>query len=136
MKIAIYPGSFDPIHEGHISIIKKAIKLFDKVIVVVSNNLEKKNQTPIEIRYEKIVKLNLGIEVIVNANHLTAEIAKKHGAKWIIRSGRDNIDFKYELEMASANNHLNNEIETILIIPNYENISYKSRLIKQGVKKW
>lgn len=138
MKIAIYPGSFDPIHEGHMHIIKKSLDLFDKVIILVSNNKEKANQTNIDDRFNKVKELTKdikNIEVHKNVDKTTAHWAKDKGIKFLIRSGRNDIDFKYELELAAANNYLNKNLETILIMPDYEKINFESRLIKQGVEK-
>ncbi len=139
MKKALFPGSFDPIHKGHIEIIKKAIKLFDIVVVVVTNNEEKKSASPIKKRFnhaKSFLKEIENIEIITNSNMLTADLAKKMGIKWIIRSGRNNTDFNYELELAAGNKSLNQDVETVIIFPNYEDIDYSSRLIKQKGSKW
>jgi pantetheine-phosphate adenylyltransferase len=134
MKKAIFPGSFDPMHKGHISIIEKASDLFDYVYVAITDNPEKANSKTLKKRH-KAALLNFpnrkNIELIINPGELTASLATKLNCKYLIRSGRDDIDFKYELELAAANNSLNSQLETILIIPNYKNIDYKSRLIKQ-----
>ncbi|MCR8613085.1 MAG: pantetheine-phosphate adenylyltransferase [Mycoplasma sp.] len=139
MKKAIFPGSFDPIHKGHIEIIKKATKLFDLVYVVVTFNNEKEHLSNIDGRLENVkneIGHIKGIEIIKNSNLMTAELAKKLDTKFLIRSARNDIDFKYELELAAGNNHLNKELETILIIPDYSLIDYSSRLLKQqGEKK-
>ena len=137
MKIAIYPGSFDPIHEGHKKIILKAVKLFDKVIVLVSNNEDKKNQSKLSVRKENAEEFLKGIsniEVLANENKLTAKWAEEHKVNFIIRSGRNNIDFEYELELAGANKHINPNLETVIIMPEIEDTKYSSRLIKNGVK--
>ncbi|UUM24907.1 pantetheine-phosphate adenylyltransferase [Mycoplasma sp. 3686d] len=132
-RIAIYPGSFDPIHSGHIQILKKALLLFDKVYVIVSVNPDKSNQSDINQRFEhtkqKIAKFK-NVEVLVNANQLTAIFAKKLKAKFIIRSARNIKDFNYEIELAAGNKFLNNELETVLIIPNYKSVKYSSTLIR------
>ena len=136
MKIAIYPGSFDLMHEGHLNIINKASLLFDKVYVVVTNNPEKKCQENIDTRFEyalKLVSLD-NVEIIKNESKLTVDVAKELNAKWIIRSGRNDIDFQYELELAAANKHLDNEVETVLIMPDLKDVKFQSRLIKQGAK--
>lgn len=137
MKKAIYPGSFDPLHEGHKAIIKKALKLFDVVYVVVSNNPEKSSQTDINKRFETTkerLKEFSNVMVEINNNTTTAEFAKQREINFLIRSARDDQDFQYELELATANKYLNNDLETIIIIPDKLDVDYRSRLIKQGVK--
>ena len=137
MKKAIFAGSFDPMHEGHLSIINKALKIFDFIFVVVSFNPEKKSTTSLKKRRDMVkqqVSQLKRVSVIINENEMTAHLAKKLDANWLIRSGRNNIDFEYELEMAAGSNHLNHELETVLIIPDYEKINFKSRLIKQTKK--
>lgn len=138
MSKSLFPGSFDPIHKGHLEIIKKAINLFDEVIVVVSINPEKKNSSPIEERFIKVKEFLKGInnvKVILNKNKMTAILAKEMDIKWIIRSGRNNTDFNYEIEIAAGNKGLNKNLETIMIFPNYEDVDYRSRLLKQKVDK-
>ena len=134
MKKAVFPGSFNPIHQGHIDIIKKASKLFDFLYIIITNNPEKINNKSLKERYDdavkKIPKL-ANIKILINDGELTANFAQKLGCNYLIRSGRNNIDFKYELELAAANNSLNSNLETILIIPDYSKIDYKSRLLKQ-----
>ena len=132
---AIFPGSFDPIHEGHINIIKKASLLFEKLYVIVSINLEKKEQGDIFER-TKIVKticadINPMIEVLTNNNRLTSELAKELGANYIIRGLRNNNDLKYEMELAFANKKLNNNLETIFFIVDYGLTEISSTLLKQ-----
>lgn len=135
MNKAIFPGSFNPLHKGHISIIEKASCLFDYVYVVISNNPEKVNSTSLKTRYKNALsslpKIH-NVKLMMNSGELTASLALKLDCKYLIRSGRNDIDFKYELELAAANKSLNNLLETILIIPNYSNIDFKSRLIKQN----
>ena len=134
MKKAIYPGSFDPLHKGHINILKKALKLFDFVYVVISFNKEKKNQTSFEKRLKQAkIKLHnfKNIEVISNKDKPTALLAKTLQVNYLIRSARDNSDFNYELELALGNKKIFNELETILFIPELKNVNYKSRIIKQ-----
>lgn len=137
MKKAIYPGSFDPIHKGHINIIKKASKLFDELLVVVSNNPEKKNQSDIKTRLNAVSKSLEGIsnvKVISNNKLLTSELALSLDIKFLVRSGRNDIDFKYEIELAAANKHLNSELETIMFFPDLEDVDYSSTLLRQGAK--
>lgn len=134
MKKAIYPGSFDPIHKGHIAVVKKGLKLFDEVFVIVTNNPEKTPSKSLDERYQEVKKAfaaNSQVYVEKNDSDLTANIAKQKGIDFLIRSARNQVDFNYELELAAGNKHLNSDLETILIIPDYEDINYSSRLIKQ-----
>lgn len=116
---ALFPGSFDPIHEGHINIVKRAAKLFDKLYVAVSINIDKNSSNILE-RFEKLkitidnLKIN-NVKVILN-DGLTVKKAQELGCKYIIRSIRNESDYKYELDMAKINFALNNGIETILMI--------------------
>ena len=134
MNNAIFPGSFNPLHDGHISIIKKASKIFDFVYIVICNNPEKIKDLSLNDRYNYALpllpKIN-NIKLIVNEDKLTISLAKELKCNYLIRSARNNKDFKYELELAAANHSLNKELETIMIIPDYDNINYESRLIKQ-----
>ena len=87
MKIAIYPGVFDPLHKGHISIVEKSIKIFDRLIVLVSNNPEKVNSSNIDDRYKNVKqKLSLfkNVEVIKNENKLTAHFANENNINFIV----------------------------------------------------
>lgn len=131
MKIAIYPGSFDPFHQGHLNIIKKALKLFDKLYVIVSINPDKPNQSSIDKRLKDVQNslINIeNIEILANKDDFIANVALKLGANFIVRSARDKTDFEYELELAAGNKHLNNNLETILILPDYDFIEFSSTL--------
>ena len=134
MKKAIYPGSFDPIHQGHIEILKKGIKLFDFIYVVVSFNKEKTNQTNLEKRFENVktkLKNFKNIKVLMNKDKPTAFLAKQLKVNFLIRSCRNNTDFKYELELALGNKTIFKDLETVLIVPDLKNVNYQSRLIAQ-----
>ena len=141
-KIAIYPGSFDPIHEGHINIIKRSSKLFDKLYVAVSHNVDKPNQSNIDVRLKNVKKiirkLNLkNVEAIKNIG-LTIEFAKKLKCGFIVRSIRNPKDYKYELNIAKTHKMLDASIDTVLFISSKE-LSKKSstdiRKIQQKLKK-
>ncbi|TNK83777.1 pantetheine-phosphate adenylyltransferase [Mycoplasmopsis pullorum] len=136
-KIAIYPGSFDPWHQGHEQILLKALKLFDFVYVIVSINPDKNNQGDIQQRYQNVFKQTQNIKnvkVLINEKDFIANIAKKLNSNFIIRSGRDIQDFTYELELAAGNKILNPDLETILIIPNYDDIKFSSTLERHKEK--
>ena len=133
MKIGIYPGSFDPITFGHIDIIERASKMFDKLYVLVSfNNAKNAFFTP-EERVEiikEVIKPNKNVEVI-QSNKLTVEVAKELGATALIRGLRAVTDFEYELQMASTNRTLNGEIETIFLMTNTQYSYLSSHLVKE-----
>lgn len=130
MTIAIYPGSFDPITNGHIDIIKSGAEIFDKVIVAVSKNMQKKGFLPIDVR-EKLVKESVdGLKNVEVTSYegLTVEFAKKCGAKVLLRGLRTSFDFEYEMQLSQTNYTLDNEIKTVFLItqPEYSFISSSS----------
>ena len=127
MKIAIYPGSFDPITKGHLDILKNASGIFDKVIIAVARNGEKKGFLSTEERVELIKK---SIEWLDNVEvdafeGLTIEYAKKRGAEILIRGLRAVSDFEYEMQLSQTNSALCDEIKTVFLTtkPKYNFIS-------------
>lgn len=127
MKIAIYPGSFDPITKGHLDILKNAAGIFDKVIIAVAHNGEKRGFLSVEERVELIKKSieNLDNVEVDAFQGLTIEYAKKHGAEILIRGLRAVSDFEYEMQLSQANSALSSDIKTIFMItkPKYNFIS-------------
>ena len=127
MKIAIYPGSFDPITKGHLDILKTGAEIFDKVIIAVAHNSEKKGFLPVEDRVrlikESVCDFN-NVEVDSFAG-LTIEYAKKKGAKVLIIGLRAVSDFEYELQLSQANSALCEDIKTVFLTtkPKYNFIS-------------
>ena len=127
MKIAVYPGSFDPITKGHLDILHTASEIFDKVIIAVARNSQKKGFLPIEDRV-KLIKES--IKDIPNAEvdffeGLTINYAKKIGAKVLIRGLRAVSDFEYEMQLSQANSALASDIKTVFLTtkPKYNFIS-------------
>lgn len=127
MTIAIYPGSFDPITNGHIDILKSGAEIFDKVIIAVSYNANKQGFLPIETRVKLIKEAVQDIKnVEVDAfEGLTVEYAKKRGAKVLLRGLRTSFDFEYEMQLSQTNHALYNDIKTVFLItkPEYNFIS-------------
>ena len=133
MKIAIYPGSFDPVTLGHINIIKRAAVAFDKVIVCVMVNSEKNGGlfTPeerIDLMRKSIQVSN--VEFDVNYG-LVAEYAKAKGARVLVKGLRAVSDFEYEFQMSLTNKKLNPELETVFLTTSAENMYLSSSIVKQ-----
>ena len=127
MTIAIYPGSFDPITNGHIDILKSGAEIFDKVIIAVSYNSNKQGFLPVETRVkliEESVKDLKNVEVD-SFEGLTVEYAKKKNACVLLRGLRTSFDFEYELQLSQTNNALYDDLKTVFLItkPEYNFIS-------------
>ena len=140
-KIAIYPGTFDPITYGHIDVIKKALKLFDKIVVGVSDVSSKNYLFSSEERIEilnkalfKDLKLNKKKIIVVSFSSLTTDLCKKYKSNIILRGLRAVSDFEYEFQLAGMNRKLNQNIETIFLMSDVENQIISSRFVKEIVK--
>ena len=140
-KIAIYPGTFDPITFGHIDVIKKSLKLFDKVVVGVSDESNKNYLFSSEERIEivnralfKDLKLNRKKIKVVSFGSLTTDLCKKYKSNIILRGLRAVSDFEYEFQLAGMNRKLNQNIETIFLMSDIENQIISSRFVKDIVK--
>ena len=140
-KVAIYPGTFDPITYGHIDVIKKALNLFDKVVVAASNS-ENKNYLfnsderikIIQKALYKDIKLNKKKIEIISFISLTTDLCKKYKSNIILRGLRAVSDFEYEFQLAGMNRKLNNNIETIFLMSDVENQIISSRFVKEIIK--
>ena len=140
-KTAIYPGTFDPITFGHVDVIKKSLKLFDKIVVGVSEESNKNYLFSSDERIEivkkalfKDLKLNKKKIKIVSFSSLTTDLCKKYKSNIILRGLRAVSDFEYEFQLAGMNRKLNQNIETIFLMSDVENQIISSRLVKDIVK--
>ena len=140
-KTVIYPGTFDPITFGHIDVIKKALKLFDKIVVGVSNVSNKNYLFNSDERISIVnkalfvdLKLNKKKIVVVSFNSLTTDLCKKFRSNIILRGLRAVSDFEYEFQLAGMNRKLNNNIETIFLMSDVGNQIISSRFVKEIVK--
>ncbi len=140
-KIAIYPGTFDPITYGHIDVIKKSLKLFDKIIVAISEVSQKNRLFNLEERTNivnnalfKDLKFNKNKIKVITFNCLTTELCKKYKSNIILRGLRAASDFEYEFQLSGMNKILNKNIETIFLMSDVKNQIISSRLIKEIIE--
>ncbi len=140
-KVAIYPGTFDPITFGHIDVIKKSLKLFDKIVVAVSdgenkrylfNSLERIEIVKKALFYD--LKLNKKKITVISFTSLTTDLCKKYKSNIILRGLRAVSDFEYEFQLAGMNRKLNNSIETIFLMSDVENQIISSKFVKEIIK--
>ncbi|WP_342268987.1 pantetheine-phosphate adenylyltransferase [Spiroplasma endosymbiont of Aspidapion aeneum] len=139
-KNAIFPGSFDPFHSGHREVLRQSHKLFDKIYLIITFNPNKKFSESYLQRFEHIkhaTKEFKNVELVINENKLTANVAKELGCNFLIRGLRDSKDLDYEIKMADANTYINDKLITIFFITNKENRKISSSLIKEisNIKK-
>lgn len=133
MNLAIYPGSFDPVTLGHLDIIKRASKIFDKVIVAVFTNANKTPAFSVEQRKKLLGKVTNGmnnVEVAV-CDGLLVDYAKKVGASTIVRGLRAVTDFEYELQMAQTNSKICEDVETVFMATKLEYAYLSSSIVKE-----
>ena len=133
IKIALCPGTYDPITEGHKDVIVRCSKIFDKVIAAVSNNTRKKSLFPLDRRVnyvERVLKEFKNIEVI-SFEGLLVDIAKIHNVKVIVKGLRAISDFEYEFQMAQINKKLNPELETMFLMTNPKFAYLSSSAVKE-----
>ncbi|MDA3966918.1 MULTISPECIES: pantetheine-phosphate adenylyltransferase [Helicobacter] len=132
MRIAIYPGTFDPITNGHVDIVNRACKIFDKIIVAVAKSESKKPLFSQELRVEmaKMAFLNKPCVSVVGFCNLVADFSNEVGANVLLRGLRAVSDFEYELQMGYANASLNSNLETIYLMPSLKNAFISSSVVR------
>ncbi len=135
MRIAIYPGSFDPVTLGHLDIIKRAAELFDRLIVAVMHNQNKTPMFSVEERKDMLLKTTKGLSnvEVESFGGLLAEYAKNKNACAIVKGLRAVSDFEYEFQMALANRKLNNKLDTIFLMTSAEHMYLSSSVVKDIV---
>ena len=133
MRVAVYPGSFDPITNGHLDIIERASKIFDKLVVGVLNNKNKKPRFTSDERVMLIKKVTSHIENVETASFdgLLVDFAKEHDAKVIIKGLRTVNDFEYEFQMALLNKTLDNDCETMFMMTNSKYSYISSSMVNE-----
>jgi pantetheine-phosphate adenylyltransferase len=140
-KIAIYPGTFDPITFGHIDVIKKSLKLFSGLVVAVSNGENKDYLFNADERIQ-IIKKSLFVDLkldkkkirVISFTSLTTDLCKKYKSNIILRGLRAVSDFEYEFQLAGMNRKLSNNIETLFLMSDVENQIISSKFVKEIVK--
>ena len=140
-KVAIYPGTFDPITLGHIDVIKKGLKLFDKIVVAVSD-VDNKNYLFDSFERIEIVKKALFSDLklskkkitIISFTSLTTDLCKKYKSNIILRGLRAVSDFEYEFQLAGMNRKLDKNIETLFLMSDVENQIISSKFVKEIIK--
>ena len=137
-KVAIYPGTFDPITFGHIDVIKKGLELFDKIIVAVSDVDNKDYLFNSDERINLVnkalfsdLKLNKKKIKIISFTSLTTDLCKKYKSNIILRGLRAVSDFEYEFQLAGMNKKLNSNIETMFLMSDVENQIISSKFVKE-----
>ena len=132
-NIALFPGSFDPYTLGHHDILLKSLNLFDKIIIAIGSNSNKKryfDEKVILNKTKEIYKEHNTIEIIIY-NELTAKLASKYNANFILRGLRNTTDFEFENSISQINKHLNHKLETVFLITSPEFAHISSTIIRE-----
>lgn len=136
MNVAVYPGSFDPVTNGHLDIITRGAKVFDKLIVGVLINIDKKGLFDVEERVELIMRVTKDLPnvEVVSFNGLLIDFVKKYNSRVIIKGLRAFSDFEYEFQMALMNSKLDSEVETLFMMTSAQYSYISSSNVKQVAK--
>jgi len=133
-RIALFPGSFDPFTKGHEDIVLRGLKVFDEIIIAIGYNSQKSSRYfPIEMMVERINGIFNGNERIkvLTYSELTAELARRLGARYLLRGLRNTTDFEYENSVAQVNRHLNADLESVFLITSPQFASISSSIIRE-----
>jgi pantetheine-phosphate adenylyltransferase len=137
VKVAVYPGSFDPITLGHLDVIKRAAGLFDRLVVGVAAREEKRPLFTLAERVELTRAVCAGMDRVEvdGFNTLLADFARKHKANAVVRGMRAVMDFDYEFQMALTNRKLSSEVETVFFLPSEKYFYLSSSLVREVAAK-
>jgi pantetheine-phosphate adenylyltransferase len=132
-RSAVYPGTFDPITNGHTDLVRRAVSLFDRVVVAIAANAGKAPMFPLDTRIDlaRRVLADLPNVEVVGYSELTVEFARKHGHGVIIRGLRAVSDFEFEFQLANMNRHLSRDIETVFLTPQEQFTFVSSSLVRE-----
>lgn len=133
-RIALFPGSFDPFTKGHEDIVRRGLKVFDEIVIAIGYNSQKSSRYfPIEMMVDRISQTFKGDDNIkvLTYSELTAELARKQGAKFLLRGLRNTTDFEYENSVAQVNRHLNADLESVFLITSPQFASISSSIIRE-----
>ena len=132
MRVALFPGSFDPFTRGHQAIVERALPMFDKLVIAIGVNRAKKGWMPVEERLERLRELYAGESRVEGVTYetLTMDLAAQYGAKYILRGVRSVTDFEYERTIADANRRIAG-LETIFLISDAETSHISSSLVRE-----
>lgn len=135
-RIAVFPGSFDPITKGHESLVLKALPLFDEIIVAVGKNTSKQYLFSLEKRIKWIEKTFAAVPSIkvMSYTGLTVDFCEKHSAYFILRGLRNTTDFTFEQSIAQMNKDLHKKIETICLFTNKEHAAINASIVRELIK--
>ncbi len=136
MRIALFPGSFDPITNGHLDVVKRAVPLFDKIIIAVGTNANKKYMFTLEQRMAWISETFKNQEKVVVDSYqgLTVTYAKKNNAQFLLRGLRNPADFEFEKAIAQANQKMTPELETVFLLTNPQYAFISSSIVRDIIR--
>jgi pantetheine-phosphate adenylyltransferase len=133
-RIALFAGSFDPFTKGHEDIVLRGLKVFDEIVIAIGYNSQKSSRYfSIEMMVDRISKVFAGDNRIkvITYSELTAELARKQGAEYLLRGLRNTTDFEYENSVAQVNKHLNADLESVFLITSPQFASISSSIIRE-----